>query len=184
MPVAGGETQRRTYNEQPASGLAWTPDGREIVFSAGTGDTSARSLWRISSFGGMPELLPGTGGGTISPEISRQGSRLIYSRQTSDLNIWRLELSGLTTTRNRPARLIDSTRRDWFPQISPNGDRIVFESIRSGSPEVLVCDQDGHRLVQLTSFVDANAGYPSVASMKYMDSHFFLFRGRGLLLPA
>ena len=160
VQVAGGEPRRLTFNDQTTRGLAWTPDGREIVFSSSPGAHSTSSLWRISSFGGMPELLSGTGGGAISPAISRQGSRLIYSRWTSDLNIWRLGLSGLTTARNRPARLIASTRTDWFPRISPDGDRIAFESDRSGSLEVWVCDRDGRRPVQLTSFVDVNAGSP------------------------
>ena len=159
VQVAEDETRRLTFNGQPRY-LAWTPNGREIVFSSAPGGLSNSSLWRISSFGGMPELLSGTGGDAISPAISRRGTRLIYSRRTMDTNIWRLELSGLTTNRNRPTRLIASTHTDWFPQISPDGDRIAFESTRSGSPEVWVCDRDGRRPVQLTSFVDVNAGTP------------------------
>ena len=158
VQVAGGEPRRLTFNDQAIRGLAWTPDGREIVFSTRGGSTN--SLFRISSFGGMPELLSGTGGGAISPAISRQGSRLIYSRSTRDVNIWRLELSGLTTARDRPTRLIASTRTDFFPQISPDGDRIAFESHRSGSAEVWICDRDGRGPVRLTSFVDVNAGSP------------------------
>ncbi len=160
VQVAGGEPQRLTFKGQGIRSLAWTPDGREIVFSSSPGGGSNSSLWRISSFGGMPELLSGTGGDATFPAISRQGSRLIYSRRTLDLNIWRLELSGLTTARDRPARLIASTRRDFFPQISPDGDRIAFESSRSGSPEVWVCDRDGRGAVQLTSFAGVNAGSP------------------------
>ena len=161
MQVPDGEPRRLTYNDQPTRGLAWTPDGREIVFSLDPGGIGSNSsLWQISSLGGMPELLSGTGGDAIYPAISRQGSRLIYSRRTSDDNIWRLELSGLTTARNQPTRLIASTRTDFFPQISPDGDRIAFESDRSGSPEVWVCDRDGRRPVQLTSFVDLNAVSP------------------------
>ena len=159
MQVDGGEPRRLTFSGQATFGLAWTPDGREIVFSSSPGGGSNSSSWRISSFGGMPELLSGTAG-AVSPAISRQGSRLIYSRGTSDLNIWCLELSGLTTARNRPARLIASTRTDFFPQISPDGDRIAFESARSGSPEVWVCDRDGRGAVQLTSFAGVNAGAP------------------------
>ena len=160
VQVAGGETRRLTFNDTWTLGLAWTPDSREIVFSSSPGGLTNGSLWRISSLGGMPELLSGTGGGATSPAISRQGSRLIYSRGTRDHNIWRLELSGLTTARNRPARLIASTRTDFYPQISPGGDRIAFESNRSGSPEIWICDRDGRRPVQLTSFADVNAGSP------------------------
>ena len=162
VQVGGGEPWRLTFNDTWTRGLAWTPDGSEIVFSSTPGGGfSNSSLWRISSFGGMPELLSGTGGNATFPAISRQGSRLIYSRSTEDLNIWRLELSGLTTARNRPTRLIASTRTDFYPQISPDGARIAFESSRSGSPEVWICDRDGRGAVQLTSFVDVNAGSPS-----------------------
>jgi Tol biopolymer transport system component/predicted Ser/Thr protein kinase len=160
VQVDGGEPRRLTFNDQTTRGLAWTPDGREIVFSSNPGGGSNRSLWRISSLGGMPELLSGTAGDASYPAISRQGSRLIYSRRTRDLNIWRLQLSGLTTTRNRPTRLIASTRWDFYPQISPDGARIAFESHRSGSPEVWVCDRDGRGAVQLTSFAGVNAGSP------------------------
>ena len=49
---------------------------------------------------------------------------------------------------------------DFNPQISPDGERIAFESDRSGNGEVWVCDRDGRGAVQLTSFADVNAGSP------------------------
>ena len=133
MQVAGGEPRRLTFNDQWTLGLAWTPDGREIVFSSDPGGSSNRSLWRISSLGGMAELLSGTGGNATFPAISRQGSRLIYSRRTLDSNIWGLELSGLTTARNRPARLIASTRRISSLRFPPTETESLLNPI---DPEV------------------------------------------------
>ena len=57
-------------------GLAWTPDGREIIFSSGF--MANMSLWKVSASGaGEPEPLPFTGVG-IYPTISRSGNRLAY----------------------------------------------------------------------------------------------------------
>jgi dipeptidyl aminopeptidase/acylaminoacyl peptidase len=48
--------------------------------------------------------------------------------------------------------LISSTRIDFNPQISPDGKKIAFESNRSGSTEIWVCNTDDLSAVQLTSF--------------------------------
>src|SRR6266480_5707461 len=37
-------------------------------------------------------------------------------------------------------------------QFSPDGRRIAFVSLRSGNPEIWVCNSDGSNAVQLTSF--------------------------------
>src|SRR5262249_21116690 len=56
--------------------------------------------------------------------------------------------------------LISSTRDDVEAQFSPDGKRIVFDSSRSGSDEIWVCDTDGSHAVQLTSFGIGNSGAP------------------------
>jgi len=55
-PIGGGEPRRLTFDNRPISRLAWTPDGREIVFSSGRGGDFG--LWRISVTGGTPEGWP------------------------------------------------------------------------------------------------------------------------------
>jgi Tol biopolymer transport system component len=48
--------------------------------------------------------------------------------------------------------LISSSRDDGEPQFSPDGRRIAFVSLRSGNPEIWVCNSEGSNAVQLTSF--------------------------------
>ena len=48
-------------------------------------------------------------------------------------------------------KLIASSRFDQEPQYSPDGNRIVFVSYRSGASEIWTCDSDGSNPVQLTS---------------------------------
>jgi dipeptidyl aminopeptidase/acylaminoacyl peptidase len=56
---------------------------------------------------------------------------------------------------------IASTRRDTQAHYSPDGQRIVFESNRSGNEEIWVCNADGSDPVQLTYFGNAWAGAPA-----------------------
>ena len=56
VPVAGGEPTRVTRDQIPfCERLAWTADGRELVFSSSGGaPESSSSLWRVSASGGTP----------------------------------------------------------------------------------------------------------------------------------
>ena len=91
--------------------------------------------------------------------MSRQGNRLAYVQSAFDTNIWRIEIPESKGRSNPPTRLIASTNLDHGPQYSPDGRKIVFESTRSGSYEIWVCDSNGTNLVQLTSF-DRTTGTP------------------------
>src|SRR5882762_9955701 len=52
-PVSGGQPRRLTSDGRFLGGLAWTPDGKEIVFASNRG--GLERLWRISLSGGTPE---------------------------------------------------------------------------------------------------------------------------------
>ncbi len=74
-PVVGGEPRRLTFDNRIISGLTWTSDGKEIVFSSDRGGLN--NLWRISVSGGAPEPLSAVGEDSVEPSISRQGNRLV-----------------------------------------------------------------------------------------------------------
>jgi len=165
VPIGGGEPRRLTFDNTEIDGLAWTPDGREIVFPSDRG--GGYGLWRISVTGGTPERLAVGGDNDFSPPlsqgnrlaVSRQGNRLAYVQSAFDTNIWRIEIPELKGGNNPPTKLIASTNLDQGPQYSPDGRKIVFESTRSGSYEIWVCDSNGTNLAQLTSF-DRTTGTP------------------------
>jgi Tol biopolymer transport system component len=91
--------------------------------------------------------------------ISRDGKRLVYARDLEDSNIWRASLKGEHVT--GPANLVASTRKDIQARYSPDGKRIVFESNRSGTEEIWICNADGTNAVQLTYFGNAWSGTPT-----------------------
>jgi len=145
MPIAGGEERRLIAGPQFGWGLAWSSDGRDIVF--GKAGWLARDgwLWRISADGGEPERLQFGQGGT---EPSIRGGRLAYARQVTNLNVWRKQLN----SRRSSDRFLSSTAIQSGPQYSPDGSSIVFESTRSGSYEIWRSRSDGTNLLQLTHF--------------------------------
>jgi Tol biopolymer transport system component/DNA-binding winged helix-turn-helix (wHTH) protein len=150
IPVSGGEEQRLISDNRSKRGLAWTPDGRNLVFA------NVDGLWKISLRGGEPERLQ-FGQDGVEPSI--RGNRLVYVQRTSNLNIWRRNLNSLVSA-GPPDKLISSTRMQSGPQFSPDGSRIAFESSRSGAYEVWVCGRDGSSLMQLTHFSPSQAGTP------------------------
>jgi Tol biopolymer transport system component len=154
----GGELTQLTFDGQWIRGLAWTPDGSEIVFSSTR--EGARSLWKVSASGGVPERLAGGGDGSWYPTIARQGQRLAFVQRGRDLNIWRAETEQSSGAKKPAVKLAASTRNDLDPQISADGRKIAFASVRSGYREIWVCDSDGSNPIQLTSFAGPPLGSP------------------------
>jgi Tol biopolymer transport system component len=158
MPAAGGEPRRLTFDKQLIQGLAWTRDGRSIVFSSARGGTSR--LWRIAVAGGEPELLGVGGDNTIYPAIPRHGQRLAYTIDSVAMSMWRVNLADSPGKTSSRVKVLSTTTHDSFPQISPDGKKIVLSSGRSGSDEIWVCDSDGSNMLQLTKFGGPATGTP------------------------
>src|SRR5262249_16995113 len=101
VPIDAGEPKQLTFMGHETSiggdfsGLAWTVDGKEIVFSAGPLEGYNTSLWRVKVRGGTPEKISELAGvNAAEPAISRQGHRLAYRMITSNINIWQIRWPG------------------------------------------------------------------------------------------
>jgi Tol biopolymer transport system component len=147
-PLPDGSPKRIELANNFVYGLAWTPDGKDVVATVDRGGTTA--LWRVPVESGSPSRIAGLDDGAQTPAVSAVSHRLAYSRTTSDENIW--TLSG-----TEQKELIASTRRDFNPQFSPDESKIAFASDRTGGWEIYVSDAQGGRVVQLTSFGNAVA---------------------------
>jgi Tol biopolymer transport system component len=155
VPVAGGEPKRLTFDGTFTAGLAWTPDGRELIFSSSLAGIDG--LWRVSASGGNARRIRSVGQGAYYVSVSRRGHSLAYSRWFADTNIWRLAIGASAAT---PEMLISSTWEERSAQYSPDGTRIAFRSDRSGNNEIWVCDASGSNPLQLTSFGGPLTGTP------------------------
>jgi Tol biopolymer transport system component/DNA-binding winged helix-turn-helix (wHTH) protein len=183
VPVQGSAPRQITDDKRIILGASWSADGRSLIFSSNRG--GPYSLWRISASGGKPERLPiGGASWAIRPTVARKGNRLAYTNLSFVSEIWRAELpatlpdslSGGRRSRasgdvllsspapgpklSPPEKFIGSTELEEGPQYSPDGQRIVFQSTRTGSYEIWRCNADGSNLVQLTHFQGPLTGTP------------------------
>jgi Tol biopolymer transport system component/DNA-binding winged helix-turn-helix (wHTH) protein len=135
-------------------GLAWSKDGRRIVFTSPLDFGNLREIL-VARPKNAEQLPVGHDASDIS--VSREGDRLAYVQGVVNTNIWRIDLHGPTPEMRS---LVASSREEKAPSISPDGTKIAFESNRSGVNELWVSDADGSNAKQLTSFGLRATGTP------------------------
>lgn len=149
VPVAGGPSKTIVAGDQLIGGVVWSPDGRDVIFSANR--SGGYRLWRV-----RPEAEPGepvpdpsgiAGENPIQLSLSHAANRLAYVVTGEDLNIWRLKVRG----KHEWSQVIASTGMDAAPQYSPDGSKICFVSDRSGEEHIWVANADGSDPRKLTS---------------------------------
>jgi Tol biopolymer transport system component len=160
-PAPSGTPRELTYGDYGVWGLAWTPDGRELLFSTG-GHLGPSRTARIvvvpdSSGPSAPESLT-FGEQAIGISIAGTG-RLVYSAQVRDTALYELALSGSPA---HPVALaaFNSTFDEHTPAYSPDGKRLAFASTRSGTEEIWIANRDGSNPLQLTSMGGAQCANP------------------------
>ena len=165
QPLSGtfvpiGEPTRMGSAEVFYQGVAWSRDGHNLIVSSG--NSGNVGLWRIpvQNPKAMQRLSP-TSDEWRQPAVSMQQSRLAFTRTTWDENLWRLTLQGAGRPAGPAVSLRGSTRVEMNAQLSPDASRIVFESLRSGTPELWVSDADERNALQLTSFGGRRGGTPA-----------------------
>jgi Tol biopolymer transport system component len=153
-PITGGEARRITTDRRYIISLAWSPDGKSIVFS--TNRLGPHTLWRVSANGGPIERVPGIPENVSDPVFTRDGQRLAYSQFYVDTNIWRVDLPT-----GEMRQYIASTQLDSSPQYSPDGKRVAFRSNRSGQSEIWIGDVNSPATaIQRTHMGGALTGSP------------------------
>jgi Tol biopolymer transport system component/DNA-binding winged helix-turn-helix (wHTH) protein len=136
-----------TYIDDGCSGLMWTPDGRSIIFNSG--QSVLPSLFRVSAHGGPVQretIFPALG------SFSKDGLRFAYSEQSSadPPAIWRSDLASAGGRMLEVKKVISTPYGEMDVQASPDGARLVWESVRTGRAEIWASDAAGRSPVQLT----------------------------------
>jgi Tol biopolymer transport system component/DNA-binding winged helix-turn-helix (wHTH) protein len=134
-------------------GIAWTADDQELILggqelrrvAVSSGPSTVNKIAYIPS----PATFPAV-----------RGTDLAFVQATVNANIWKLDLKDEVHVSGEPVQFIASTRQQAAPSFSPDGSSIAFQSDRSGTWEIWLCNRDGSEPVQLTHFGGPLTGTP------------------------
>ena len=131
---------REMYLPQLTSGpsaLAWSPDGKELVYSM------QGSLWRQALDSGIAVQLTAGPGYDYQPDWSPDGERIVFARYHEDA----VELMLLDLASGEVTALTDGGALNLEPRWSPDGKRLAFVSTRdTGRFHVFVGELDDGEL--------------------------------------
>lgn len=163
-PAVGGRAERLTSGLNDLQGLAWLADGSGLVYAEA--QAGRFQLWRLpleaNAAPEPAEWIPASGEFAWNPSIARLSGDLAYEQVRVDQDIWRVRVLEQDPWQVESAPFLRSTRWESAASVSAAGDRIVFVSTRSGSPQIWLCDRGGGDLRRLTGMP-----YPSVANPRF-----------------
>ena len=147
-----GEEPRQIYSSSGAIvAVAWSPDGTRLAFSMSVGTTFAYEVFLLDAqhldappvqvSQGLPDI-----GGSISWSPDQQ-DLLLFAGPAAAREIYRLQVADGTVAQ------LTHGGNNASPDYSPDGQYIVFNSLRNGGQaDLFVMRADGHSTRQLTTF--------------------------------
>ncbi len=160
MPIRGGEPRRLTDWNRYLTGVAWMPNGKELIYSVDG------RLWRIPAAPGrpgrgspVPDIPMSAAGLSISRPGAGRPARLAFRTGRSGVNLRRVDLSAPVEGGQVKAvqAFAPATRTDSPGRFSPDGSKVAFVSNRNSlNPELWVANCDGGQLRQITSLGTAS----------------------------
>src|SRR5215469_7046977 len=140
--------------------IAWTPDGRSIIFVRG-GDFemhrdnpnpaslpqgAEQDIWIVAVSGGAPRKLAEGN----SPAMSPKGDRIAYLKKGE---IWTVSLD----ENAKPAQLLHARGQADEDHSSPDGSRLAFSTTRTDHAFIAVYNADSPALTYLSPSVDRDS---------------------------
>ena len=176
IPSKGGEPVRLTYtatNGRDDLGdrmgpnnivMAWSPDGKRIVYRNRIGDGFPGKLWTVAPEGGMPAQVPLPEGGFCS--YSPDGKKLAYNRVMREFRTWKYYRGGMADDvwiydpeAGKVENVTNNVAQDIFPMWV--GEEIFFASDRDLIMNLFVYNTRTKKTEKVTDFKEYDVKFPS-----------------------
>jgi Tol biopolymer transport system component len=158
IPADGGEAIPVTDDPAVDWNPVWSPDGQYLYFASDR--NGSMNLWRVpieersGAVLGPPEpvTIPSAYGQHLS--FSRDGRRMAYVQVSTRANIQQIGFDpGRERVVGQPAWVTQGSRLATNPDLSPDGQWLVFDSIGGTQEDLFIIRRDGSELRQLTNDV-------------------------------
>lgn len=160
LPLTGGEPTIVT-DSTPSYLHGWSPNGKEVVYTAQRLSTSpAYNIYKKSVNGGPEvQLTFNKKGLADGPEYAPDGKYIYFnSTQTGTMQVWRMKPDG-----SGQEQLTFDEYNNWFPHISPDGKWMTILSFQT---TVAPDDHPFYKRVMLR-LMPVNGGAPKVMAHLY-----------------
>jgi serine/threonine protein kinase len=147
IPVGAGEpvkselssTVAKEFEEAEVTigNFAWAPSGDALYFEGQS--KGVMNLWKLRidpktlAWISAPERLTTGLGQDVELALSKDGKRLAFTTLAQSTRIWSIPFDATTGRVKGPGQVITGSDVDaWFPDLSPDGQKLVFIARRHG----------------------------------------------------
>lgn len=121
VPRGGGQSGQITNDKEEDSRPVWTPDGKNIVYSSKR--NGIKQIFLAYLDGRPPVQLTLNDSNSDVLDISPDGGRVLYATAGEKSDLW-----SVTLERPRESQLTSDVGVEIWPDVSPNGNTIAFQS--------------------------------------------------------